>query len=222
MSLYKRVAVAIGIISAGLFPAAEGYGYGYQANDWVFSVGAISAPVELGSDWGEINVEAIEPGIAHDSKLGEPGLGLDLQALYFVHPHIAVGADISQIWFLPERSSGWWVDGKTSQQRYLAAARVYVNPQSRTRVYASLGAGVAHSKISIELSPTEDFEYTGFAYYAGLGVERSINEHWSLGWELRYNGNKFHDEKQIASGDHMALYRQANYISSVLRVNYQI
>lgn len=171
---------------------------------------------------GEVNIRDITAGVEHDSKLGEPGLGMEVQALYFVHPRVAVGVEASQEWFTKELSSGWWVDGKTSQQRYLLATRWYVNPQSKTKVYAALGGGLAHTKISLDFSPEEEFSYTGFGYYAGLGIERSLNAHWSVELEMRYNGNKFHDEKQIANGDYMEVSHQANYLSGILQMNYRI
>ena len=39
---------------------------------------------------------------------------------------------------------------------------------------------------------------------------------------MRYNGNKFHDEKQIANGDYMEVSHQANYLSGILQMNYRI
>lgn len=176
----------------------------------------------VGERLGEVNIRDITAGVEHDSKLGEPGLGMEVQALYFVHPRVAVGVEASQEWFAEELSSGWWVDGKTSQRRYLLATRWYVNPQSKTKVYAALGGGLAHTKISLDFSPEEEFSYTGFGYYAGLGIERSLNAHWSVELEMRYNGNKFHDEKQIANGDYMEVSHQANYLSGILQMNYRI
>ncbi len=222
MKLSKHVMLAAGVLVAWLCGSTTVYGQTYQAQDWVLSMGGIISPVELGSDWGEVNVENITAGITHDAKLGEPGVGIDLQALYFVNPRLAVGAEFSQEWFLEELSSGWWVDGKTSQQRYLLAARVYLNPQSRAKVYAALGGGLAHTKISIDFSPEADFSYTGFGYYVGLGLDYALNHRWSLGAEMRYNGNKFHDKQTLANGDLAQVYRQANYLAGMLRVNYRM
>lgn len=222
MKFCKCVALTAGMLAAGFCMAGSVYAKSYVAPKWMFSVGGILSPVELGSDWGEMNVVDVTRKIEHDSKLGEPGLGLDAQAMYFVHPNVAVGLETAQEWFPEEVSSGWWVRGKTSQQRYLASMRVYLNPQSKTMMYAALGGGIAHTKFSINFSPEEEFSYTGFAYYAGLGVERRFNERWSVGVELRYNGNKFHDKHLIFNGDQMEVSHQANYLSSTLRASYRI
>ena len=72
----------------------------YETKDVMVSIGAITSPVELGSDWGEVNVEDRTLGITHDAKLGEPGVGLDLQVFYFLNPHIAVGVDLSHQLFV--------------------------------------------------------------------------------------------------------------------------
>ena len=59
---------------------------------------------------GEVNIRDITAGVEHDSKLGEPGLGMEVQALYFVHPRVAVGVEASQEWFAEELSrlvGGW-------------------------------------------------------------------------------------------------------------------
>lgn len=222
MELCKRVALTTGILAVCFGMAGRVYAQSDVTPKWMFSVGGIISPVELGSDWGEVNVVNVTRKIEHDSKLGEPGLGADAQVMYFVHPNVAVGLEAAQEWFPEEVSSGWWVRGKTSQQRYLASVRVYLNPQSKTMVYAALGGGVAHTKFSINFSPEEEFSYTGFAYYAGLGVERRLNERWSVGVEMRYNGNQFHDKHAISNGDQMEVSRHANYLSSTLRANYRI
>ena len=194
----------------------------YEGGDFLLSMGGIVSPIELGSDWGEVNVEDRTLGITHDSKLGEPGVGLDVQAFYFVHPRIAIGLEFSHQLFIKERSSGWYLDGVTRQQQYFLASRIFMNPQNKYKVYVSLGAGVSHTKMTIEFDPHERFEDTGFGYYGGIGVERGWGEHWSIGLEARYNGNKFDDGHRASNGDYMRVYKKANFISSVLRINYKI
>lgn len=194
----------------------------YETKDVMVSIGAITSPVELGSDWGEVNVEDRTLGITHDAKLGEPGVGLDLQVFYFLNPHIAVGVDLSHQLFVEERSSGWYVDGGTRQQRYLLASRIFINPRDKYKVYLAMGAGVSRTKMTIEFDPHERFTDTGFSYYCGIGVEREYGPHWSLGFEARYSGNKFDDGHVGSGGHYMRVYQKANFLSSVLRVNYKI
>ena len=205
-----------------LFTAGASYGESYAAKDVLFSVGFLVSPVELGSDWGEVNVQNATLDMTHDAKLGEPGLGFDLQAFYFLHPRLALGLDFSSEWFLEEYSSGWWVDGATQQQRYFAAARIFINPEDSYKLYLALGAGIAHTKMTMEFDSQEDFKDTGFGYYAGIGVEKQLGPHWAIGLEARYNGNKFDDTHLAHNGNIMHVYKQANYLSAVLRMNYKL
>ena len=197
-------------------------GGAYEANDKILSVGAILSPVELGSDWGEVNVEDLSRYMAHDAKLGEPGVGFEVQAFYFLNPHVAVGVDLSHEWFLKEVSSGWYVNGWTHQQRYMLASRIYANPEAPYKVYLALGGGVALTKMTMEFTTEESFKDTGFGYYAGLGVEKKWGKHWGLGLEARYNGNDFDVSRRVGNNDLVHIYRQANFLSAVLQVNYQL
>lgn len=194
----------------------------YEPGDIVLSAGMITSPVELGTDWGEVNIENAALGITHDAKLGEPGVGLDFQAFYFLHPRIAVGVDLSHQLFITERSSGWYVDGGTRQQRYLLASRIFINPESKYKVYLALGGGIARTKMTVDFQPHERFKDTGFGYYAGLGVERNFSKHWGYGLEVRYSGNEFEDSHLSKKGEPLRVYPKANYVSGILRINYKL
>lgn len=194
----------------------------YRSGDVVLGLGAVSSPLELGTDWGEVNVDDQTAHVSHDAKLGKPGVGGELQALYFFHPRVAAGVSFQDQYFAQDLASGWYVNMKTRQRNFMAVGRVYLTPQSAYKLYIPLAAGVADTDMSVDFGPKEHFRYTGFAYYAGVGVERLLGEHWGLGFEIRYNGNKFHDSKTITNGDRVVVYPKTNYISTVLRANYRI
>lgn len=194
----------------------------YRAGEVVIGLGAVSSPLGLGTDWGEVNVADQTANIAHDAKLGKPGSGGELQVLYFIHPRVAAGVSFEDQYFGRDLASGWYVNMKTRQRNYMAVGRVYLTPESAYKFYIPLAAGVADTDMTVDFGPKEHFRYTGFAYYAGLGVERLLGEHWGLGFEIRYNGNKFHDSKTTAAGNHVVVYPKTNYISTVLRANYRI
>lgn len=75
------------------------------------------------------------------------------------------------------------------------AARVNFNPQHRVRVYAPMGMGVGIAQFKTKLFGSNYTENsTGFAYYAGIGVEVSVTPRLVLGVETRYNGFNFEFE----------------------------
>ena len=83
--------------------------------------------------------------------------------------------------------------------------------------------GFIHTDFSVDFPEgKKHFTYTGFSYYVGLGVERDLSEHFSLGLEARYNGNKFYDSATRGNGDHVVVYPRANFLSVLLRVIYKI
>lgn len=130
------------VFLAGVLVCWVGFAQAYTLGDVVLSGGVVASPVGLGSDWGEVNVEDRTLGITHDSKLGEPGVGVDVQAFYFVHPRVAIGLEFSHQLFIKERSSGWYLDGLTRQEQYLLALRIFINPEDNYKVYLAMGAGV--------------------------------------------------------------------------------
>lgn len=205
-----------------VFLAAGAQAREYRAGDVVVGLGAVSSALELGTDWGEVNVEDQTANISHDAKLGKPGVGGELQVLYFIHPRVAAGVSFQDQYFAQDLASGWYVNMKTRQRNYMAVGRVFLTPEATYKLYIPLAVGAADTDMTVDFGPKEHFRYTGFAYYAGIGVERLLGEHWGLGFEIRYNGNKFHDSKTTATGDHVVVYPKTNYISTVLRANYRI
>ena len=197
-------------------------GYSYQTGDTILGLGVVYSPLELGTDWGEVNVEDETAHISHDAKLGHPGVGGEIQALYFVHPRVAAGLAFEDQVFSNDLSSGWYVNTTTRHRNFMAVGRYYLTPESAYKVYVPFAVGVVRGDMTINFSPKEHFRYTGFAYHAGLGVERLFGKHWGTGFEVRYNGNRFHDSKTISNGDHVVIYPRANYVSGVLRVLYLI
>ena len=64
--------------------------FGYQRGDRVLGGTLNTAVPCLGSDWGEFNVFNTATGVEHDAKLGDPSLGLNVHAFYFLSPRVAV------------------------------------------------------------------------------------------------------------------------------------
>lgn len=206
----------------GLFVWALGL-QAYETKDISVGLAAVYSPLALGTDFGEINVDDQQAGISHDAKLGKPGMGAELQALYFINPHVGVGLSFQDQYFSSDLASGWQLDARTRIQNYMAVGHVFLTPQSTYKLYIPLGIGVAHTNFAMDFPDgKKHFSYTGFAYYVGLGVERELSEHFSLGLEARYNGNKFHDSTRRNNGDHVTVYPRANFLSVLLRVIYKI
>ena len=85
----------------------------YHTGDVTFGLGAVYSPLALGTDFGEMNVDDIQANISHDAKLGKPGMGGELQALYFIHPRVGVGLSFSDQYFSSDLSSGWQLNTRT-------------------------------------------------------------------------------------------------------------
>ena len=200
--------------------------YGYEKGQVTVGLGAIYSPLGLGTDWGEVNVEDTTEGCAHDAKLGKPGIGGELQALYFLNKYVGVGLSFADQYFAKDLSSGWSVYNHTHMQNYMAVGHVFLTPDSSYKLYIPLGLGAAHTVFTKDFSSLGDrkhhFSYTGFACYIGVGVEKSISGHWSLGMETRYNSNRFHDSSTRRNGNHITVYPRANFISLIVRVIYTL
>ena len=126
-------------------------------------------------------------------------------------------------YFSSDLSSGWRLNTRTRMQNYMVVGHVFLTPQSMYKMYIPLGVGTAHTDFSMAFPEgREHFTYTGLSYYVGLGVERELNERFSLGLEARYNGNKFHASAARGNGDHVVVYPRANFLSVLLRVIYKI
>lgn len=208
------------LCGAGAF-AQNASVYAHKTGDVVLGLGAKTAFPMLGTDWGEFNVENETRHISHDAKPGDPSLGGDLQAVYFVTPWLALGASVGMEYFHKDLASGLYMNVKTVVRNYLALARVYVNPSQDYRFYMPLAAGMGEISADIDMDPYEKFRYSGFAGHIGLGVEKSFSEHWGLALEARYNHNVFHRTKTNAHGDVYRVYPRLDYISYSLRADYR-
>lgn len=197
--------------------------HAYETSDVSVGLAAVYSPLALGTDFGEMNVGDQQAGISHDAKLGKPGMGAELQALYFINSYVGVGLSFQDQYFSSDLSSGWYLNARTRMQNYMAIGHVFLTPQSTYKMYIPLGIGAAHTDFSMDFPEAKKhFTYTGFSYYVGLGVERELNERFSLGIEARYNGNKFHDSATRGNADHVVVYPRANFFSLLLRVIYKI
>lgn len=195
--------------------------YPYKTGDVLVGFALKSATPGLGTDWGEVNVENQTTGIAHDAKLGTASIGAEAQVLYFVAPWLALGASAGTEFFSQDLASGLALDVSTHITNYMAVGRAYVNPSDKYRVYVPFGLGAAVTHMVIDMEPNEHFNYTGFATHLGLGIERSMDECWVLGAEMRYNTNRFHRSKINSHGEYVHVYPRANYISLLLRAGYR-
>ncbi len=200
--------------------------YAYESNQVALSLGAIYSPLEIGTDYGEVNVDDTTTGESHDTKLGKPGFGGEIQALYFLSPRVGVGLSFSDQYFASDLSSGWYVNNHTRMQNYMVVGHIFLTPNSSYKLYIPLGIGAAHTTYTKDFSSMADrkyhFSYTGFAYHVGIGVEKEIAKHWNLGLEGRYNGNRFHDSATRTNGHHITVYPRANFFSLILRVIYTL
>lgn len=198
----------------------------YQPGDISIGLAAVYSPLMLGTDFGEVNVEDQTLPLAHDAKLGKPGMGGELQALYFINPRVGVGLSFADQYFSSDLSSGWGLNTRTRMRNYMAVGHVFLTPQSTYQLYIPLGAGVAQTDFSMDFHPLGDnkahFNGTGFAYYIGMGVEKALSSRFNLGLEARYNGNRFHDSTTRTNGDHVRVYPRANFFSVLLRVIYTL
>ena len=200
--------------------------HAYEKGDVTIGLAAVYSPLALGTDFGEMNVDDQALNVSHDAKLGKPGLGGEVQALYFVSPRVGVGVSFTDQYFSRDLSSGWRLDTRTRMRNYMAVGHVILTTGRKYQFYIPLGIGMAQTDFSVDFGPLGDnkehFKYNGFAYYAGLGVEKEINAHFSWGVEARYNGNRFHDSTARTNGDHVVVYPRANFLSVLARVIYRI
>lgn len=201
--------------------AAEKPVFTHKAGEVALGLGVKSSTPGLGTDWGEFNIENRTTGVAHDAKPGTASIGGDLQAVYFVNPWLAVGASVGDEYFDHDIASGVEKDVDTRVINALFLTRVYINPQSRYKVYVPLAVGMARIDSHVEMEPGEHFKYTGFAAHAGVGVEQIFSEHWALAFEARYNYNKFHRTLTNAHNEVYRVYPSINYISMSLRLDYR-
>lgn len=187
--------------------------FGYQRGDRVLGGTLNTAVPCLGSDWGEFNVFNTATGVEHDAKLGDPSLGLNVHAFYFLSPRVAVGLSFGYDYFPTDRASGLELDVNTKSLHYLFLTRIYLNPQAALKFYVPAGVGVANTRVKIDMHPAEKFQDTGFSAAVGLGTEYMIFRHMGINLEARYNYSKFDTSKWNASGQYIKLFPQASYLS---------
>ena len=198
-------------------------GQAYQTGDVTVGAAVVVSPLALGTDFGEMNVDDRQARIGHDAKLGKPGMGGELQALYFISPRVGVGLSVQDQYFSSDKASGWQLDTHTRMQNYMAVGHIFLTPESAYKLYVPLGMGVAHTDFAMKFPEgAKHFTYTGFSYYLGLGVEKEVSERFSLGLEARYNINKFHDSTNRNNGNHVTVYPRASFMSVLLRLVYKI
>ena len=194
----------------------------YEIGDITVGLAAAYSQLALGTDFGAMNVDDRPALISHDAKLGKPGMGGELQALYFLNSRVGLGVSFEDQYFASDLSSGWQLNTRTRMQNYMVVGHLFLTPQSTYKLYLPLGMGAAHTNFAMKFPEgNKHFTYTGFAWYAGLGVERELGEHFILGLEARYNGNKFHDSTTRNNGEHVMVYPRANFLSVLLRVIYK-
>ena len=121
------------------------YAPAYEHGQVSVGLGAMFSPLEVGTEFGEINVEDAQAGLSHDAKLGKPGIGGELQALYFFNPYIGVGASFSDQYFAEDLSSGWYVNNHTRMRHYMAVSHIFLTPARSFKLYIPLALGAAQT-----------------------------------------------------------------------------
>ena len=143
-----------------------------------------------------------------------------------MNPRVGVELSFSDQYFASDLSSGWYVHNHARIQNYMAVGHIFLTPNSSFKLYIPLAIGAGHTVYTKDFSEKGDrkhhFSYTGFAYYAGVGVEKALSSHWNLGLEARYNGNRFHASSTCRNGDHLTVYPRANFFSLILRAIYTL
>ncbi len=130
----------------------------------------------------------------------EGGYEWGLSVLVFPKDIFGLGVEYNSNRF-NATDTGTWIGGgwhysksKVKVDNLMLAMRLNANPNHRVRFYVPLGAGVDFFRVKEEdiagyppaTSATK--HYTGFAWYAGLGLESSITERLIVGLEARMNG----------------------------------
>lgn len=200
--------------------------YAVQNSPFSIGVGGVYSHLSLGSDWGEFNIGDVNKGIHHDSKPGEDGLGGEVQLFYHPTNWLATGLSFEVQYFDTTKQSGWERNAHTHQQHYMAAFQLRLTPNSAYNFYIPFAFGVHETSLSFDFNPYSKFYDRSFAYYLGAGVEKSISERFSISFETRYNGNRFHDKKVLTrgeyAGDDIHIDRKLNYLSFLLHLNYYL
>ncbi len=198
----------------------------YESGQVSLALGAMFSPLEVGTEFGEVTVDDPQAGLSHDAKLGKPGLGGELQALYHISPVVGVGLSFSDQYFAEDLSSGWYVNNHTRMRHYMALSHVFLTPHRAFKLYIPLAVGATQTDFVQDFArfgeSKKHFKYTGFSYYVGLGVEKEISSHWNVGLEARYMRQPFHACATRDNGDHVRVHPRANFFSFALRAIYTL
>ena len=179
---------------------------------FIFPLAAVAGGIETGKSSVNLYFETaaglqrtgVEFTEGKDYAWGNVGFGTGLSYLYYPTPFIGFGIDGSIKGFQGTREEEWirhghhyyYDDAELSLQQIqlLGAARVYLNPESRVRLYMPLGAGISlvNGKMEYDTdsywhSHEDNYTTSSFAYYAGVGLEFETNNGLVFGLEARYN-----------------------------------
>ena len=139
-----------------------------------------------------------------DYAWGNVGFGMGLSYFYYPTSYIGIGIDGSIKGFRGTQQEEWFQHGhhwhcdesELSMQQFqiLGATRLYLNPESRVRLYVPLGAGISVVNGEIEYKSDDywdrydnNYATSSFTYYAGVGLEFEANNGLVMGLEARYN-----------------------------------
>ncbi|WP_424243905.1 outer membrane protein W [Elusimicrobium posterum] len=206
------------IIMFAFMMAFPSFATEYVAGDIVAGMRLNTAYPLLGLWKGEFDVLEEPNTEAHDAKLGKLAAGMGIDAVYFLTDNLAVGVSAMNDFFDKRIASGVAKEVSTNIFNVMFLTRYYFNPQDKVKLYVPLAVGMANTAVTIEMLKDEKFYYTGFAAHIGAGVEYYIKNGVSLGAEVLYRHNVFHDSKYTSEGNYVALYPRTNYISYSLRL----
>ena len=164
----------------------------------------INLYLETGFGLDRTGVEFTE---GKDYAWGNVGFGMGLSYFYFPSSHLGLGIDGAIKGFRGSDTTNWEHHGhhwdceetelSVQQFQVLGATRLYLNPESRARLYVPLGAGISVVNGEVEYSGDHHYSYeenyatTSCTYYAGLGLEFEANNGLAFGLEARYNGFEY-------------------------------
>lgn len=181
--------------------------------------GSVFLSGQLGGSISTDDIDGVEWG-------DKGGVSYGLQALLYPSKYFGIGLEVSGNNFL-EASSSWNYIGlgnnaisyytkvkEVNIYNLLLAARFNINPQNRVRVYIPAGVGLARASFKGDITVIDHGSgfggygslkenSTDFTYYAGLGMEVSVNSRLVLGLEARYNNTRFKLDDDKVTGKYL-------------------
>lgn len=163
------------------------------------------AGIDQGIDKGMIYISAMggfaAPISDYDGDIAFAGNGPTFGAQLMFHgsQYFGIGAEVNVTKFEKEKTGGF--DYSADLTNFLVAMRFTFTPETKTRFYIPLGAGMAKYKGKID---SDSESVTKPAGYAGLGIEADLNDFLVIGGEARYNAwmldnkDKFGDTKYLS------------------------